>query len=180
MIVDVPFLLAAAAFGFGLSLAMYRWIAEYNEWPMGYLQAQRPFITVLIGLGCLLIAAAFSAARGLDQGGWAIILFGLLWATFWLGFFRVGSQFSLFLAPVCAGMLLFAWFGSHGLLNIGLFHTGHTERPYFTPKAPQDSNGETRYEERDPARGGARSGAGGPSDRTDDPTSALIKRDLNR
>ncbi len=39
-----------------------------------------------------------------------IVLFGLLLAVFWTGFLRVGSQISLFLAPVALIFLLLAWF----------------------------------------------------------------------
>jgi hypothetical protein len=52
----------------------------------------------------------FAAARGPEDGGWIILLFGVLLAVFWTGFLRVGSQISLFLAPVALGLLLLAWF----------------------------------------------------------------------
>ncbi len=184
MIIDLPFLLAAAAFGFGLSLALYRWIAEYNDWPMGYLQAHRPLVTVSIGLGCLLIASAFAAARGMLLGGWGIVLFGVLWAIFWLGFFRVGSQLSLLLAPASAALLLFAWFGMPSFFHVDLLRSSEVERILVIPKGSQDSERETRYEGRLTPREGAREvtrdGTIAPAPRTEDPTSALIKRDLNR
>ena len=34
---------------------------------------------------------------------------GLLWAFFWTGFMRVGSQASLFLAPIATVVLVLAW-----------------------------------------------------------------------
>jgi hypothetical protein len=38
-----------------------------------------------------------------------IILFGILLAIFWTGFLRVGSQVSLFLAPVATVLLITGW-----------------------------------------------------------------------
>lgn len=184
MIIDLPFLLAAAALGFGLSLMLYRWIAAYNDWPMGYMQEHSPFLTSLLGLGCGLIAVAFAAARGIQLGGWAIGLFGILWAIFWLGFFRVASQLSLLLAPACAALLLFSWFGTPNFFHMELLRSSNVERVLTIPKGSQDSAVETRYEGREIMREGAREvtrdGTTGPAPRTEDPTSALIKRDLNR
>ena len=44
------FVLAVAAFAWGLSLASYRWVALQNSWPMGVWQAERPILPRLIGL----------------------------------------------------------------------------------------------------------------------------------
>mgnify|MGYP001033204622 CR=1 FL=1 len=43
-------------------------------------------------------------------GGAIAVLLGVLLAIFWTGFLRVGSQISLFLAPVAMTLLLVAWF----------------------------------------------------------------------
>jgi hypothetical protein len=147
MIVDLPFLLASASFGFGLSLAVYRWLAVYNDWPMGHLHANRPALPVSLGILCMLVALAFAAARGAQYGGWGIVVFGLLWALFWLGFFRVGSQLSLLLAPVATAMLLFSWFGSPTFFHSELIRGTSGERVLVFPKSDRDTGGERRYEE---------------------------------
>jgi hypothetical protein len=51
----------------------------------------------------------FAFARGADYGGWVIVLFGILLAVFWTGFLRVGSQISLFLAPIATVLLITGW-----------------------------------------------------------------------
>lgn len=179
MIIDLPFILASAALGFGLSLALYRWLAEYNEWPMGYLHAQRPLLPIILELGSVLIALAFAAARGVIHGGWGIVLFGMLWALFWLGFFRVGSQLSLLLAPASAAFLLFSWFGSPTFfhadwLRASGFDRNNVERIQIIPKV-RDSEGETRYDGRDPQRDVPREPAREPA-RADDPLNPNVKR----
>jgi len=45
----------------------------------------------------------------MPTGGMIIVVSGLLLAVFWTGFLRVGSQISLFLAPLAAVVLLFGW-----------------------------------------------------------------------
>ncbi len=107
--IDNLFLLAIAAFGWGLSLATYRLFARRNAWPMGSLQSDLPVIPVLLGLAALLAAIGYAAARGADYGGWVIIVCGLLLAVFWTGFLRVGSQISLVLAPWAGFLLLLGW-----------------------------------------------------------------------
>lgn len=107
--IDNLFLLAIAAFGWGLSLATYRLFAKRNGWPMGSLQADLPFIPILLGLAALVAAIGYAAARGADYGGWVIVVSGLLLAVFWTGFLRVGSQISLFLAPWAGFLLLLGW-----------------------------------------------------------------------
>lgn len=109
MIIDTLFLLASAAFGWGLSLATYRLFAVRNGWPMGEVQSDAPVIAVLLGLFAIIAAFLFAAARGTDYGGWAILVMGLLLALFWTGFLRVASQLSLFLAPIAAILLLLGW-----------------------------------------------------------------------
>lgn len=107
---DNLFLLAVASFGFGLSLATYRLFAKSNGWPMGALQADLPFIPVLIGLAGLLAGLLFAAARGFEDGGGFIIVFGLVLALIWTGFVRVGSQIALFIVPVVTFLLFIGWF----------------------------------------------------------------------
>ncbi|MFM1815776.1 MAG: hypothetical protein RLZ98_2471 [Pseudomonadota bacterium] len=111
LIVDLPFLLATLAFGWGLSLATYRMFAQHYGWPMGTLQAEAPVVPVLLGLFCLAIAFTFAAFRGTEYGGWVIILLGLLFAVFWTGFLRVASQTSIFLAPIGTLLLVIFWLG---------------------------------------------------------------------
>ena len=110
---DLPFFAAALAFGWGLSLATYRIFAVRNDWPMGELHAKKPLVPVLLGVFALAIAFLFAAFRAAtpatELGGWWILPAGLLWAFFWTGFMRVGSQASLFLAPIATVILVFAW-----------------------------------------------------------------------
>jgi hypothetical protein len=123
--VDNLFLLAVASLGWGLSLATYRLFARSRGWPMGALQADIPFIPVLIGLVGLFAALLFATARGADDGGWVIIVLGLLVAVLWTGLLRVGSQISLFLAPIATFLLLLGW------LAVPL---GFSERRWATEK----------------------------------------------
>lgn len=107
--IDNLFLLAIGAFGWGLSLATYRHFARNNGWPMGSLHADLPLLPVLIGIAGLIAGALFATARGAGDGGWVIVIFGLLLALFWTGFLRVGSQTALFLAPIATILLLVGW-----------------------------------------------------------------------
>lgn len=109
--VDVPFLLAIGAIGWGLSLASYRYFAGRNGWPMGVLHADLPIVPIAVGVLAIAAAGVYAFDRGLDTGGGVIVLFGLLLWLFWTGFLRVGSQISLFLAPLAAALLLLAWLG---------------------------------------------------------------------
>lgn len=113
-VVDVGFILAVTAFGWGLSLSTYRLFASRRGWPMGSWQAEWPGMPVTLGLISVLLAALFSLARG--YGGyvisaWAIPVFGVAWAVFWTGFLRVGAQSALLLAPAAAALLLVRWLG---------------------------------------------------------------------
>jgi hypothetical protein len=107
--IDNMFLLAIGAFGWGLSLATYRMFARRNGWPMGSLHGDLPAVPAILGIFALLVGLAFAAARGPETGGWHIMLFGVLLAIFWTGFLRVGSQISLFLAPIATALLLVGW-----------------------------------------------------------------------
>ncbi len=119
-VTDLPFYLAVAAFGLGLSLATYRLFAMHYGWPMGRWQAHRPVLPILIGFACLILAGLFALARGygsFSAGGWAIPLLGIALAVFWTGFLRVGAQSALLLAPIAAGFLFVSWFGGPGQLD---------------------------------------------------------------
>ncbi|MEL6299640.1 MAG: hypothetical protein AAFV26_07405 [Pseudomonadota bacterium] len=111
MIIDMLFLLAAAAVGLGLALATYRIFAVQNEWPMGTLHAEKPLIPILIGIFALVMGFLFAAARGPEYGGWWIIGAGVAVAIFWIGFMRVAGQIALFLAPAATVLLLLGWIG---------------------------------------------------------------------
>lgn len=107
--IDNLALLAIGAFGWGLSLCTYRIFARQNGWPMGSLHTDLPAVPVVVGLFALFVSLTFAAAHGASEGGWVIVVFGLLLALFWTGFLRVGSQVSLVLAPLAAILLLFGW-----------------------------------------------------------------------
>lgn len=128
MYADLPFYLAIGAMGWGLSLATYRLFALYYQWPMGEWHDQRPALPILVGLIALGFGGLYALARGMTEGaaysGWAMAAFGLALAIFWTAFLRVGSQISLFLAPVAAGLLFIAWnFGTSALE----YHTVRSE-----------------------------------------------------
>ncbi len=106
------FLFATGAFGWGLSLATYRYFAKRNGWPMGALHVDLPAVPIAIGAFAVFVGLIYAVAEGAAAGGWAIILFGALLALFWTGFLRVGSQTSLILAPIAAVLLLFSWASS--------------------------------------------------------------------
>ncbi len=122
---DNLFLLAVAAFGWGLSLATYRLFARSNEWPMGALQADLPIVPVVLGLIGLSAGLLFATARGAEDGGWAILTFGFLLAVLWTGFMRVGSQISLFLVPIATFLLLLGWLAGP---------LGYSERKWATER----------------------------------------------
>jgi hypothetical protein len=103
--------LAIMAFGFGLSLATYRLFALRNSWPMGAFHADIPAVPIMIGLVSIVVGTLFAASVG-DQRGWLIIGLGFGVALIWVSLMRVGSQLSLFLAPIATGLLLLGWLGS--------------------------------------------------------------------
>jgi hypothetical protein len=112
--IDNMFLLAVAALGWGLSLATYSVFARRQQWPMGALQIDFPVVPMLLGLFAISNALWFAFARGAEYGGWVIVLFGILLAVFWTGFLRVGSQISLFLAPIATVLLIAGWASTPG------------------------------------------------------------------
>ena len=103
--------LAMMAFGFGLSLATYRLFAMRNNWPMGAFHADLPAVPIMLGLVSLVAGILYAAAVG-DVRGWMIVGFGFLLWMVWTSLLRVGSQLSLFLAPMATGLLLVGWLGS--------------------------------------------------------------------
>lgn len=103
--------LAMMAFGFGLSLATYRLFAMRNNWPMGAFHADLPAVPIMLGLVSLVVGVLYAAAVG-DVRGWMIVGFGFVLWLVWTSLLRVGSQLSLFLAPVATGLLLVGWLGS--------------------------------------------------------------------
>ncbi len=107
MTVNPLFLLATAAFGWGLSLALYRAVAARFGWPMGALQKNYPLAVMLIGLAALVLTFLFVLSDTTRR--WPVLLLGLLFALFWTGFLRVASQTALFLAPIAALLLGIVW-----------------------------------------------------------------------
>lgn len=114
---DFLFIVACLTLGFGVSLASYRFFALRNDWPMGRLHAEKPFIPIMLGGFTIVIALLFASARQYEasralnshfDGVW-IVLLGAAWAVFWTGTMRVGSQASLFLAPLSTLVLIMAW-----------------------------------------------------------------------
>jgi hypothetical protein len=106
---DTLFFVSSLAFGWGLSLATYRMFALRYEWPMGELHANKPMVPVLLGIFAIVIALLFAAARGGEQGGWWIVLAGLIWGVLWTALMRVGSQISLIFAPAATVLLCLIW-----------------------------------------------------------------------
>ena len=109
MIYDVLFFAAAAAFGWGLSLATYRLFALHYGWPMGDIHLNRPALPVLLGLICLIVGFVFSLQRGGELGGWAMLVLGMVIWVLWIGLLRVASQTSLFLAPAATAVVVLGW-----------------------------------------------------------------------
>ena len=110
--VDLLFLLAVLAIGWGLALATYRELARHYDWPMGKAQAEAPVTVTIIGLASIATGLALAMSRGLLDGGAVIVLFGVGLAVFWCGFLRVGAQSALLLAPAAAMLLLLGWIAS--------------------------------------------------------------------
>jgi hypothetical protein len=107
--IDTLFLLAVGAVGWGLSLMTYAFVARRAGWPMGSLHLDFPAIPAAVGFVALALGLYFALVQRDAAGGWVIVLFGVLLATFWTGFLRVGSQISLVLAPLAALLLMICW-----------------------------------------------------------------------
>jgi hypothetical protein len=108
MPIDWMFWLAVAAFAWGLSLAMYRWFALHNGWPMGEWQAHRPGLPIAIGLFSVFFATLFAVARG-GTSVYFLPVLGLVGALAWTAVTRVAAQSALLLAPVSVIALLVLW-----------------------------------------------------------------------
>lgn len=146
--IDNLFLLAIGAFGWGLALATYRLFARRNGWPMGALHADLPVVPIAIGILALLAGLLFAAARGAAYGGLVIVICGIGLAVFWIGFLRVASQISLFLAPISAVLLVFGW------LAVPLGY-GRADWAYKHPSdylGPRDRDAEVRDDDAADAR----------------------------
>ncbi len=147
---DLPFFAAALALGWGLSLATYRIFAVRNDWPMGELHSNKPMVPVLLGVFAFAIAFLFAAFRAAtpatELGGWWILPVGIVWAFFWTGFMRVGSQTSLFLAPIATVILVLAWISVRTPPSF-VFDTSYQPNSY---------NYRAGNSDRPPADGGAR------------------------
>jgi hypothetical protein len=118
--IDTLALLAIGAFGWGLSLATYRFFAQQYGWPMGDVQWDLPQLPALLGILSLLAGLLFAAMRGSAEGGIVIVAFGLLLALFWTGFLRVAAQTALFLAPLAGALLLVGWLSGPGYPRYGV------------------------------------------------------------
>lgn len=108
MAVDLSFLLAVGAIGWGLALVGYRPLARAAGWPLGFAQSAVPTLTFLVGVLCAGVGSFYGLSLGLQHGGLVILIFGLGLAVFWNGFLRVGAQSALLLAPLAAGALMLA------------------------------------------------------------------------
>jgi hypothetical protein len=108
MLIDWMFWLAVAAFAWGLSLAMYRWFAIHNDWPMGEWQAHRPGLPIAIGLFAVFFATLFAVARG-GTSVYYLPFLGLIGALGWTALTRVAAQSALLLAPISVIALLVLW-----------------------------------------------------------------------
>lgn len=110
--IDFGLLLAVLTLGWGIVIATYRTIAEAISWPMGTPQRRHPHAARLVGILCVACAVAFVVWRivaGYPLSALMILVFGIAWAAFWLGFLRVAAQSALLLAPVAALLLLWRW-----------------------------------------------------------------------
>jgi hypothetical protein len=107
--IDYLFLLAVGALGWGFSLTTYALVARIAGWPMGVLHGDVPAIPFLIGILSMGTGLYFASGRDLSADGLQIVMFAALLAIFWIGFLRVGSQISLFLAPLAALLLAIGW-----------------------------------------------------------------------
>lgn len=105
---DLMFVLATAAFAWGLSVMTYRWFAIHNGWPMGAWQSRLPSLPQAIGLAVIAVAVVFALARG---WGTTLVLplLGLLCAFGWMVLLKVGAQSALLLGPLAAILVLVGW-----------------------------------------------------------------------
>lgn len=108
MRIDPLFFAAVAAFGWGCSLVAYRALARRLGWPVGVPQAGYRIAPFLIGLAGMAAGIGHGLARVSEPGTGALIVMGLAFAVFWLGFMRVAAQAALLLTPIAAALLVLA------------------------------------------------------------------------
>jgi hypothetical protein len=101
------YLLAMATFGWGFSLAIYRPVANHFGWPMGVMQSRHPLWVTLLAVATLIFTFLFVMMDPPQR--WPVLPLGVLFSLFWIGFLRVASQTSLFLAPIAALLLGLVW-----------------------------------------------------------------------
>ncbi len=132
------YLLAMATFGWGFSLAIYRPIALHFGWPMGAMQARHPLVVTGLGIAALVLTFLFIMMDPPQR--WPVLPLGLLFTLFWVGFLRVGSQISLFLAPIAALLLGVVWASTDdGLREIRAIDDKLIERAEKMEKRMEDS-----------------------------------------
>ncbi len=108
MPVDMMFVLATAAFAWGLSLVTYRWVALHNGWPMGAWQVTQPALPRAIGVATIVAAMLFALTRGYATV-LVLPLLAVLGAICWTGALKVGAQSALLLAPLAVVLMLIGW-----------------------------------------------------------------------
>lgn len=105
---DFMFVLATAAFAWGLSVMTYRWFAIHNGWPMGAGHGRLPALPQAIGLAVITVAVVFALARGLGTT-LVLPLVGVACAVAWTALLKVGAQSALLLGPAAAALALIGW-----------------------------------------------------------------------
>lgn len=108
MSIDLMFVLATAAFAWGVALVIYRWSALHNTWPMGVWHAEQPWLPRAIGVGVIAAALLFALARGYATA-LVLPLLGVLAALCWTAILKVGAQSALLLGPAAVVFLLLGW-----------------------------------------------------------------------
>jgi len=114
---DFLFIIACLTFGFGLSLATYRFFALRYDWPMGEVHARKPWLAILIGMFTIAVSILFASARQYEASRAEISHYDGFWIVFWgigislflTSVMRVGSQISLLLAPLAVIILMTTW-----------------------------------------------------------------------
>lgn len=105
---DFMFVLATAAFAWGLTVMTYRWFAIQNGWPMGAWYGGLPTLPQVIGFAVIAVAVVFALARGLGTT-LVLPLVGIVCALGWTVLLKVGAQSALLLGPAAAALVLIGW-----------------------------------------------------------------------